>query len=234
MARRLLVQALAVGPVPIPEPQAHHARDVLRLKEGDTVELFSANGQTAEARLIRVNAREVIAAVERIHTHAVQFNLTLASATPKGNRADWMVEKLAELGVGCWIPLQTDRSIVHPDGISKIQRWERIAAEAAKQCKSPGVMKIGPLTPLKRLLESPPGPVGVLSTQGEGAGLLDWPRNEGRGVLLIGPEGGWSDSELNQFASLHLTLFTLGATILRIETAAVAAGAVIAARFAST
>src|SRR4051794_34749129 len=99
MPRRLLVPLLRPGPNPLPEDQAHHARDVLRLKLGDEVELFTAAGQSATGAIVQLSFDAVIVAVQQIKNPITTFELTIASAIPKGARADWMIEKLSELGV---------------------------------------------------------------------------------------------------------------------------------------
>ncbi len=163
---------------------------------------------------------------------------TVASAIPKGPRVDWMIEKLAELGADHFIPLAAERSVVLPEGAGKRQRWERLSAEAAKQCRRAGVMRIGPLTPLAEAMAGAvrgEGSVGWYLSTALGAvavaeamaGLVEWrPR---RLTLFIGPEGGWSDAEIQAFDKAGLTGVALGATILRIETAALCAASLVAA-----
>src|SRR5687767_15989799 len=79
---------------------------------------------------------------------------TIAAAVPKGDRADWMVEKLSELGVEEFIPLASARSVVLPEGRNKRERWVRIATEAAKQSRRGGVMRVGELTPVAEALKT--------------------------------------------------------------------------------
>jgi len=230
MARRLLVPHLHTGLVTLPPDQAHHARDVLRLTPGDEVELFTPTGETATARISQSTPAAVVVNVSVITSRGVRFDLTLASAVPKAARADWMIEKLSELGVARFIPLATARSVVHPEGKNKIERWQRLAAEAAKQSRRPGVMQITPLTPLNDLLETLSTPAAYLSTA-PGAQPLSSILNASSSslTLLVGPEGGWTDAAIASFADRHLTPITLGETILRVETAAMAAAAVVAA-----
>src|SRR5690348_13803369 len=98
--RRLHVSQLTVGEARLPEREAHHARDVLRLSANDEVELFDDAGQTARGILKIVDASGVIVEVSSITTAARdRMQITVASAVPKGDRADWLVEKLSEIGV---------------------------------------------------------------------------------------------------------------------------------------
>ena len=232
MPRRMVVESIHSGRVRLPDDQAHHARDVLRLREGDEVELITRLGDSGTAVLVAVTPAAVIAEVCQVfYRSPYALDLTIASAVPKGARADWMVEKLAELGVVRFIPLITQRSVVHPEGKGKLQRWRRLADEAAKQSRG-AVMDISELTGLADVLKPPYrcARMAPLST-GAGAAPIASVINFRAAslLLLIGPEGGWSEEEMALFRNLLLTPITLGATILRVETAAVAAAAVVAA-----
>jgi 16S rRNA (uracil1498-N3)-methyltransferase len=229
MPRRLLVPALHPGLISLPDDQAHHARNVLRLNPGEEVELFTATGQSARGAIVELSAQAVVIEIKQIQHPAAQFQLTIASAIPKGARADWMIEKLSELGVARFVPLITERSVVHPEGKNKIERWQRLAAESAKQSRRRGVMQIEPLTALAEFLKHPTS-AAYLSTAPHSQLLPSiLPPPSSTLSLLTGPEGGWSDTELTLFADRHLTPITLGGTILRIETAAIAAASVVAA-----
>jgi 16S rRNA (uracil1498-N3)-methyltransferase len=221
--RRLHVSQLHAGVVELPAGQAHHARDVLRIEAGETVELFDDAGQSAVGQLLFDGERAAVS-VREVWAAAESFELTIAAAVPKGERADWMIEKLSELGVACFIPLATDRSVVLPGGTNKRQRWERIAVEAAKQSRRAGVMRVEELTPVAAAM----GSGWYLSTEAGAipiGGMLEKEPAELR--LFIGPEGGWTDAERAAFAAAGLTAVALTHTILRIETAAVAAAAVV-------
>jgi len=143
VARRIHVPVLAVGETRLDEAQAHHARDVLRLTQGAEVEVFDDEGRAACGTLL-IAPGAVAVRVEHLDEASAgsSVRLTVASAVPKGERADWMVEKLSELGVAAFVPLATARSVVLPEGRNKRQRWARIATEAAKQSRRAGVMQI--------------------------------------------------------------------------------------------
>jgi 16S rRNA (uracil1498-N3)-methyltransferase len=222
--RRVHVDIVSAGTVQLPATEAHHLRDVLRLAAGDSVELFDASGRSAIARLTRVDRDGVEAQVEAIRIGGAGGRaITVASAVPKADRADWLVEKLSEIGVERWVPLRTARSVVHPEGRSKIERWERIAVEAAKQSRRSGVMRIDPLTPVETFLQSvDPTGAAILSTR-PGVRPLTALASQ---TLLIGPEGGWTEDELGRFAVLGVTEASLTTTVLRLETAAILAAGV--------
>ena len=133
--------------------------------------------------------------------------VVVAAAVPKGARLDWMVEKLAELGVAEFIPVRFARSVVEP-GEGKRKRMEKIALAAAKQSGAP-VMTISPEKAVGQL----PADAWLASPGG-----TERPPTGG-GCVVIGPEGGLTAEEEAHFARR----FSLGPTILRIETAAVVA-----------
>ena len=146
VTRRVFCPSVQLGRFRLGSAEAHHLRDVLRVAVGDVIELFDAAGRTAEATIEVADADGVSVRVDAIvEPTAGEVELIVATAVPKADRADWLVEKLSELGTAKWIPLKTARSVVHPAGEAKFDRWRRIAVEAAKQSRRVGVMEIGPL-----------------------------------------------------------------------------------------
>lgn len=233
--RRLHVPKLFVGVIPLKHGQARHARDVLRLAEGTSVEVFDDRGAVATGTLIFDTASGAQVRIDRIEPagHAFHRRVVIASAVPKGERADWMVEKLSELGVAEFIPLITGRAVVKPEGRNKKERWMRLATESAKQSRRIGVMRIAELTKLDDLLADPRASETTsrlhLSTNPGAAPLTAaiGSLSECQPVLLlIGPEGGWTEAEIGAFEQAGIPGVKLTPTILRIETAAVAAGVI--------
>jgi 16S rRNA (uracil1498-N3)-methyltransferase len=139
-----------------------------------------------------------------------------------------MVEKLSELGVAELVPLLTERSVVDP-GQSKLERFSRIAREAAKQCRSAAPMRIVAPTPLGeaiRMIAASGEPAAVLTTRPSGTSLMELRVLR----VVVGPEGGWSARELEEMEASGLTPARLTQTILRTETAAVCAAGLLAVR----
>ena len=226
--RRVFLTHLTPGTTPLTPEQRKHLIQVLRLGDGTVLQAFDAHGATATATLRTDPPSLDISLVSPPTDGAPRsgWDGVVASAVPKGERADWLVEKLAELGVRQWIPLDTARSVVLPRGEGKRLRWERIAQEAARQSHSRGVMSIGQLTPLPHLLATfavgaSPGWFGS-TTPGAipAAGLFVFPSPP---YILIGPEGGWTPEEELAMSSAGLTAATFSSTVLRVETAAVVA-----------
>jgi 16S rRNA (uracil1498-N3)-methyltransferase len=224
MADRFYVNcALGPGPVVIEGPEAHHVAAVCRVRPGDAVCLFNGNGSQYAARVVEVTRRSVTVQVEAVETPAREhgFRLEVAAPLPKGDRAAFLIEKLTELGVTVFVPLQTARSVVHPRE-TKLDKLQRQVIEASKQCCRNVLMRVQPLTawadlcrrtdlPSRRLLAHPGGerfPAGVEDTD--------------RDVLLaVGPEGGFTGEEVDVARSLGWQVVGLGPRILRVETAAI-------------
>src|SRR5258705_1189500 len=97
--RRVRVEQVHRGEIEVAKAEGHHARDVLRMKVGEEIEVFEDGGKTAVGRIKRCDRNSVVVRVERVvEAEAIGFAWTVASAVPKGNRGDWMIEKLSELG----------------------------------------------------------------------------------------------------------------------------------------
>jgi 16S rRNA (uracil1498-N3)-methyltransferase len=232
MLRRVHLPSLSVGRTELPAPAARHLRDVLRLGQGDVVEAFDDSGATALARLDTTTPGRVSIEIDAIVAPATaDFTWTVAVAAPKGPRADWMVEKLSELGTAAMIPLVTARSVSSPGG-EKTDRWVRLAAEAARQSRRAGVMKIAPLTPLaEAVAEIGAGESGwYFSTRPDAVSVSGLTHAKPPRLLrlFIGPEGGWTEEEEMAFNAAGLTAVKLTNTVLRVETAAIVAAALAA------
>ncbi len=229
MPRRAHVPHLAVGSLELPESESHHLRNVLRLQPDDKIELFDDTGRTALARVVDISHARITVQINTVDASVPPTTkITVASALPKGDRADWMIEKLSELGVSRFIPLQTERSVVHPEGKNKRDRWTRIATESAKQSHRIGVMQIDALTPLGQVLSSIANALYLSPDPAARALVSNLKAEDERITLIIGPEGGWSENEIALFAARNITPARLTDTILRIETAAITAAALAA------
>jgi 16S rRNA (uracil1498-N3)-methyltransferase len=231
MARRIHTSAVHLGDVALAAEQAHHARKVLRLSDGETIELFDDEGHVATGILRFRGTNDASVQVETIGSPPDSgLSLTVAAAVPKGERADWMIEKLGELGVLAFIPLAAERSVVLPEGRNKQERWGRIAKESAKQSRRIGTMRIATLTSVEAAVRQIDGSGWVCSTDGDATPLLHMARSLPKSLtIFVGPEGGWTGAELTAFAGAGVTSVQLTSTVLRIETAAIAAAALLLA-----
>lgn len=187
--------------------ESRHALRVLRLAKGDRVTLFDPD-ETWAGEIESTQGRVRIRLLERLPRAALP-RVAVAAAVPKGARLDWMVEKLAELGVAEFIPVRFARSVAEV-GEGRRRRLEKIAIAASKQSGA-AVLRIAPERRVAELaaeclLASP--------------GARD-PIPAGPGTVVIGPEGGLTPEEEARFPRRG----SLGATTLRIETAALVAAA---------
>jgi 16S rRNA (uracil1498-N3)-methyltransferase len=153
---------------------------------------------------------------------APPFSLTLASAVPKGDRFDWLVEKATELGVVRVIPLLTDRSVVEP-GAPKLERLRRAIIEASKQCGRNELMILDAPVRWERFAELASDSLRFLADP-DGLTPGEWTSIPGvRSVILaVGPEGGFAPAEKEAANRMGWIAIRLGSTILRIETAGLA------------
>ncbi|MEM6561619.1 MAG: RsmE family RNA methyltransferase [Planctomycetota bacterium] len=216
---RVFVERFTPPRTTLADEELHHLRRVLRLRDGATVEVFAADGSEATGVLDGDTVEH-----GPVKRRERDVTVSVASAVPKGERADWLVEKLAELGVAEWRPLLTEHSTVDPRP-AKLAKLRRRAIEAAKQARTPGVMAVGEPWPVERLLERG-GSMSVLSTAEAEAPRVGVGEAH---TIVVGPEGGWSVSEMERFAACGVRAVTLGPTVLRVETAAVVGAGVIGA-----
>jgi len=192
------------------------------------VEAFDDQGNLAAATIEQCDPTDVTLRIAEIQSSPKISQITIAAAVPKGDRADWMIEKLSELGVGRFIPLITARGVVLPKGSNKKERWLRIATESAKQSRRNGVMTIDDLTPLQQAIEIAADMNGFyLDPIAEISVIQSQIANRKSQIHFIGPEGGWTDDEIAMFKNAHLTGLKLTTTILRVETAAIATAAIV-------
>jgi len=174
-----------------------------------------------------VQKKSVVVSVGTIETEAeVTPTLEIATAIPKGKRLQMLVEKCTELGVGALTLLQTERSVV--TGGAESDKRERWALEACKQCRRWRMPRIHGTLTLEDFLArkglQPMPPLKLMAHPG-GAGLVQVQFSAQNAVVLIGPEGGFTDSETERCVAQGFALLSLGQTILRTETACMAIAA---------
>lgn len=206
---------------------ARHLLDVLRLRPGESVVAGDGAGSWVPCRVAGPaggrapgESDAVLVPVgELVTATRAGPAVTVAFVPAKGDRPEWVVQKLTELGVDRIVPLTSRRSVVRWDqdrAERAAARLRRVAREAAAQCRRPWLAQVDDPTTLEALAaRSEPAP--VLAHPGGGAPSLDHP------VVAVGPEGGWTDEELEASGGT----VGLGPTVLRAETAAVVAGTIL-------
>ncbi len=224
-------EPLAEGRFTLGSDEARHLVRVLRFGVGDRVEVFDGRGFATLAVVTELGRDrvELAAEGEPLVDRVAPCQLTLATAVPKGERFDWLVEKATELGVHRLVPLITERSVVDPR-TGKLDRLRRAIVEACKQCGRNRLMELETPTSWERLVTEAHESVRIVA---QPCGLPPelWPRvpHGGSAVLAIGPEGGFTESEVTLARNAGWTVARLGATVLRIETAGLAGSAALLA-----
>jgi 16S rRNA (uracil1498-N3)-methyltransferase len=219
MRTLILPAPLTTGDHRVADDEAHHAISVLRVEVGDALRVADGDGREGDAVVVAVERKSLVLRVDAVRAlpAALAELLTVAVALPKGDRAGDLVRGLTELGVGAILPLRCNRGLRD----AAPARLERIAAEALKQCRRARLPRLGPAMDIAGLAALP-APVIVCDRAG-GAPMPGSPRPT---TLVVGPEGGLDDGELAVLRTVGATPVRLAGTILRIETAALAAAAV--------
>jgi 16S rRNA (uracil1498-N3)-methyltransferase len=213
--------------------ETKHLRDVLRLKENDSVRVFNGGGREFTCVIERIEKKQtVLRILEETAPTAPEsgLDLTLAVALLKGEKFDWVVQKAVELGVTKLVPLNTKRADVRLTETEKrLTRWRKIALEAAKQSGRARLMPIQPPVDFEKFIAAEKD-TRILFAERGGDGFSAI-QAKGKITAIVGAEGGWETSEIEAAREKGFQIVTLGGRILRAETAAVAVAAVLQHRF---
>ena len=216
--------------VTIEGPEAHHIKNVLRLKPGDHLKLFDGTDYEYEAVISSIDAEKVEVEIQRKLQSKVSSDagIMVAQAFLKEKKMDDLVRKLSELGIASWIPFFSQRSIARPDKerlAGRAQRWQRIATEALKQCRRKNMLEISDALTFDEVLElSKPCDLKVVFWENEATPLY---RDIGSKtdialnsiMVMLGPEGGFTEQEIEMARQSGFVTAGLGPRILRAETA---------------
>lgn len=220
------------GAAMLPPEEVHYVRHVLRLRNGDPVEVFDGEGRAWTGRLGRLDGvPAVVSLTPAAAGDPPGPGLCLAMAVVKAERFEWAVEKAAELGVHEIVPLQTRFSEVrlHADRLEgRLERWRRIAREASRQSGRTALPAVLPPEHLEVFLGLPERADSLKLCLHE-RGDDPWPEQplDCRVVVIVGPEGGWHPDETELFARTGCRRLRLAGWTLRAETAALAALAIV-------
>ncbi len=217
---------------------AKHIRTVLRLKPRDHVFLFDGKGFEYEVEIMKLSAKSVDLSVINRSSSATDssVNITVAQAFLKEKKMEALIRPLSELGINRWIPFVSERSVPRIDRKrmkGRIDRWQKIAIESLKQCRRSRPLKIEPTVSFKEVLnlghpndlrlifwESETKPICQLVSQSQTQKVNEI-------FLMLGPEGGFTEAEVESAKNQGFLSLTLGRRILRAETATIAACALI-------
>jgi 16S rRNA (uracil1498-N3)-methyltransferase len=211
-------------------PDARHIRTVLRLKPGDKIGLFDGKGFEYEAEIVDLFPGKVNASLIRCFPSTAEspIQVTVAQGFLKERKMDGLVRQISELGITKWMPFIADRSVPMPGKkqlLSRTKRWEKIAREAVKQCRRGRILKIGETASFSEVLnlaqvcdlkiafwEDETRPVQAVKPEGHIQTVF----------ALIGPEGGFTQKEIENAKDHGFVTAGLGPRVLRAETATVA------------
>jgi 16S rRNA (uracil1498-N3)-methyltransferase len=215
--------------------EARHAITVLRLRTGDRCEAFDGEGTVYSVQVKEATSGRLVGTIvasrqaplkSPLYTHLLQV-------VPRSSSMEWLVRKACELGIDCITPLTSERSRAkHPEGLlGRAARWRRVAVSAAKQCGRAQVAEIADpqaLIPCLEGLAIPTGATLLVLNPGElrPTSRTTLESSEGpapsAAILLVGPEGGLTEAELECAGRMGFQTLTLGQRILRSETAGLA------------
>ncbi|AQS59908.1 16S rRNA (uracil(1498)-N(3))-methyltransferase [Desulforamulus ferrireducens] len=206
-----------------------HIRTVLRMVPGDRLTLLDGRGMVYQAEICDINKEEVLCRILSSETGAGEptLKVSLVQGLPKGDKMESIIQKCTELGVHRIIPLAAARSVVKLEGkkvAERQERWQRVALEAAKQCRRPSVPEVQRLSNWEEILNSlPADALLIMPWEEENSqslrSLLQRVEKPTEVYLFIGPEGGFEQAEVTVVRERGCHLVTLGERILRTETA---------------
>ncbi len=226
MSERFFVESPITGSTAeLVEAEAQHLAKVMRAAVGDEVVLFDGSGAEFAAKVARLSKSVVLLEVleRREISREPRVELTLAVALPKGERQKWLVEKLTELGGARLVPLITERGVAQPVDAA-IARLSRAVIEASKQCGRNRLMEIAPPREVFEYFAADSLGMKLIAEPG-GEQLGSLAQDVTQLAVAIGPEGGFTPAELKVALENDWRPVSLGRSILRIETAAIAIAA---------
>ncbi|MFH1076031.1 MAG: 16S rRNA (uracil(1498)-N(3))-methyltransferase [Pseudomonadota bacterium] len=238
-ARRFFLSKALIqsGDAVITGPDARHIQRVLRLKPGDRLMVYDGEGGEYDCKIIEETSGSVslLPLNMRNADRESPVRITLGQSLMKGEKNDWIVQKLAELGISAFIPFISERSILNLDNnraVLRADRWRRIGREASKQCGRRLDLEIKPISSLDDVLhiKETYAVKIIFSTNYDPLALKEFlPKIAGSHsvIALIGPEGGFADNEIKSALECGYVAVSLGPRTLRGETAAIVAAGIL-------
>lgn len=210
---------------------ARHIFRVLRLKPGHSLSLTNGQGMDYQGLILSADLDLIQVRITGQHPSTTEssLHLTVCCALLKDHKMDQVIKELTQLGIQEWIPFFCDRSVPTPDSKrlnSRVQRWETIARESIKQCKRSCLVSIVQpkrFTEILALSEGFPQKIAFWEKSSLPLSHLAAAPSANQAILLIGPEGGFTDLEIKMAESKGFKAYSLGPRILRAETAALCA-----------
>ena len=216
------------GMLKVEGEEVKHIRKVLRLKAGDEITVFDGLGKEFEGTIVEEGLSSVVIRIKNVYSSKRDspLEVTLAQSLLKGEKMDYLIQKATELGVKEIVPFLSSRSVPlleKSKSLKRHHRWERIASEASKQCGRGVVPKIESLQDYSEMLQAASSnALRLILWEREGMRLkevLEGSKERKKIFFIIGPEGGFSQREIEEGKGAGFIPVTLGRRILRAETA---------------
>lgn len=214
-----------------------HIKKVLRLEKGEEITVCDGRGNDYLSVIEQISPDSVDVKVMEVRKNKAEpdFKLVLLQGLPKSDKMEAIIQKCVELGVDCFYPVTTERTVVRlgslRDARKKNERWQRIALEAAKQCGRGRVPEVKmPISFNEALDIAAHSDLAIIPYENEettGIGRLVKDISAKSASVLIGPEGGFAEEEVRKAVEAGIRPVTLGPRILRTETAGPAAAAIL-------
>jgi 16S rRNA (uracil1498-N3)-methyltransferase len=227
--RRWIADEVSGNHAALTGDHADHLIRVLRARVGQEFDI-ATGAVVRRGRILSITATRIEFELGEVVPTVSPVNVTLLLAVFKFDRLEWAIEKCTELGVARIVPVIARRTDAHLAAASakRADRWRRLAVQASEQSRRTAPPEITAAMKLKDAT-SLPGSVRIVLAESENQTLLRDPVSsaEGEILLAVGPEGGWTEDELQLFQTAGWISASLGPTILRAETAAIAATAIV-------
>lgn len=229
---RFFIPQFYAAEMVIKDVDAKHISKVLRMQPGDKIQIVSDDGVTAIAEIVSLQADNVVVkCLEKLaESHEPSVNITLAQGLAKGEKMDFIIQKAVEMSASSIVPVAMEHSVVRLEGAKadkKVERWQKIAEAAAKQSKRDIIPQVQPVQTMQQMLANNDLQHKIIAYECEDRlGLktaLQSCDNLQELLLIIGPEGGISEFELELARKNGAVPVSLGKRILRAETAGVVA-----------
>ena len=212
----------------LPDDAANHVGRALRLRAGDSLVVFDGRGGEYDAVILRIDRGrvDVKTGAFRDADREATVEVGLVQGLPEADKMDWILQKSVELGVARIQPIVCERSVVRLSGDRAARReahWQRVVVAACEQCGRNRVPELRPTLAFRDWAAQPSQAERWLLAPGAGEPLAARARPAGPVELLVGPEGGLSERELDIAATVGFAALSLGPRVLRAETAPLAA-----------
>ena len=213
--------------------EARHIAKVMRAKIGDRLELFDGTGVLAESVIEGIAGKKIVLKILQIikAEPRVEKRIIIAASIAKGERFNWLISKCTELGVDKIVPVIFQRTVKQPKNKKIVDRWNSLAISSAKQCKRLHLPKIVTPIQFKDAIEELKSTGQILfGSCDKDSQTADSFELNSDTIVFIGPEGGMTKAEEELLGNSGAKPVSVCDTILRVETAAVAFAAILAAK----